>query len=182
MLWSVGWYRICVFGVFRVIFASLPQPNRTHFCFLSFNYMFFFFFLGSGPWWNRRGQSPVEYRGNLYVPYVHISIRPPPPGSSEADPGLSDGWTDGRVDGTYRFPLYSTGLCPLQFPQGPLPCLHNSYHDEIPEQGKGTDDHLLPLGDWLISLIQNLVSGIASRAMIVDHQSVIFFLMILYIL
>ena len=55
---------------------------------------------------------------------------------------------DGRMDGTYRFPLYSTGLCPLRFLPGPLPCLHNIYHYKIPEQGKGTDDHLLPLGDW----------------------------------
>ena len=55
---------------------------------------------------------------------------------------------DGRMDGTYRFPLYSTGLCPLRFPLQPLPCLHNSYHYEIPEQGKGTDDHVLLLGDW----------------------------------
>merc|ERR1712198_660512 len=59
---------------------------------------------------------------------------------------------EGRTDGrTYRFPLYSTGLRPLRFPPGPLPCLHNSYHHKIPEQGKGTDDHLLPLGDWLSS-------------------------------
>ena len=52
-------------------------------------------FLGSGPGWNRREQSPLECRGNLYVP----------------------------------------------------PCLPNSYH-EILKQGKGTDDHLLPLGYW----------------------------------
>ena len=49
---------------------------------------------------------------------------------------------------TYRFPLYSTGLCLLLFPLELLPCSHNSYRYEIPEQGKGTDDHLLPLGDW----------------------------------
>ena len=52
---------------------------------------------------------------------------------------------DGR---TYRFPLYSTGLRPLRFPPGPLPCLLHCYYQEIPKQGKGTDDHLLPLGDW----------------------------------
>ena len=45
--------------------------------------------------------------------------------------------------------LYSSGLRPLQFSPGPLSCLHNSKHYKIPEQGKGTDDHLLPLGDWL---------------------------------
>ena len=41
----------------------------------------------------------------------------------------TDGWTDGRTDGrTDRFPLYSTGLCPLRFPLGPLPCLLHCYH------------------------------------------------------
>ena len=44
---------------------------------------------------------------------------------------------------TYRFPLCSTGLHPLQFPPGPLPCLHNNCHHEIPEQGKGTDDNMV---------------------------------------
>ena len=61
---------------------------------------------------------------------------------------------DGRMDGTYRFPLYSTGFCPLRFLPGPLPCLHNIYHYKIPEQGKGTDDHLLPLGDWFFIKLQ----------------------------
>ena len=41
-------------------------------------------------------------------------------------------------------------LCPLRFPPGLLPCLQNNHHYEIPEQGKGTNDHLLPLGDWFI--------------------------------
>ena len=40
-------------------------------------------FLGSGPGGYRRGRSPVEYRGNLYVrPYVRTYVRPyvrPPP-------------------------------------------------------------------------------------------------------
>ena len=31
---------------------------------------------GSGPGGNRRGQSPVEYRGNLYIPSVHLSVYP----------------------------------------------------------------------------------------------------------
>ena len=53
------------------------------------------------------------------------------------------------MDGMYRFPLYSTGLCPLRFPPGPLPCLPNSHHHEMMQQGKGTDDHLLPLGNFL---------------------------------
>ena len=63
--------------------------------------------------------------------------------------GRTDGRMDGRTDGrTYRFPLYSTGLRPLRYPLGPLPCLHNRHRSEIPKQGKGTADHLLPLGDW----------------------------------
>ena len=66
--------------------------------------------------------------------------------------GGMDRWTDGWD----IFPLFSTGLCPLWFPQGPLPCLHSSYHHEIPEQGKGTDDHLLPLGKWFLSLSLSL--------------------------
>ena len=49
---------------------------------------------------------------------------------------------------TYRFPLYSTGLRPLRYPLGPLPCLHHNHHSEISKQGKGTDDHLLFVGDW----------------------------------
>ena len=53
---------------------------------------------------------------------------------------------------TYRFPQYSTGFCLLQFPPGPLPCLHNRYQKKILQQGKGTDDHLLPLGEWLTLL------------------------------
>ena len=45
--------------------------------------------------------------------------------------------------------LSTLGTTVLRFLPGPLPCLHNIYHYKIPEQGKGTDDHLLPLGDWL---------------------------------
>ena len=37
-------------------------------------------FLGSVPGGNRRGRSPVEYRGNLYVrPYVRTSVCPSVP-------------------------------------------------------------------------------------------------------
>ena len=66
------------------------------------------------------------------------------PGLSETSPGLlmtqaslkpaldfqrpaqggegTDGQMDIHMDGRiYRFPLYSTGLCPLWFPPGPLP-------------------------------------------------------------
>ena len=109
------------------------------------NWMCAFSFLNSGPWGNQRVQSPVEYRGNMYVPSICPSVHPPPSrGPFEAHPGLldvqMDGWMDRWSDGTYRFPLYSAELCPLWLPQWPLTCLHNSYHHEIPEQGKGTND------------------------------------------
>ena len=55
--------------------------------------------------------------------------------------------TDGRTYGRTDSP-YSTGLCLLRFPPEPLPCSHNSYQYKISDKGKGTDDHLLPLGDW----------------------------------
>merc|ERR1711872_225626 len=60
--------------------------------------------------------------------------------------GWTDGWMDVRTDGRTDSPC-STGLCLLRFPPEPLPCSHNCHHYKIPEQGKGTDDHLLPLGD-----------------------------------
>ena len=62
-----------------------------------------------------------------------------------------DRWTDRRMYGCTDSPC-STGLHLLWFLPGPLPCSHNCYHYKIPEQGKGTDDHLLHLGDWLTVL------------------------------
>ena len=136
-------------GDFRI---TSPAQSHAFLFFVVQLHVFLLLLFGQRPLMEPKGTKSCRIQGESIRPvrpYIHPS---PPPGSSEADPGLSDGWTDGRVDGTYRFPLYSTGLCPLQFPQGPLPCLHNSYHDEIPEQGKGTDDHLLPLGNWFISI------------------------------
>ena len=52
--------------------------------------------------------------------------------------------TEGQTDGTYRFPLYSTGLAYIT----------TTINYEILEQGKGTNDHLLPFGDWLTELHQ----------------------------
>ena len=77
-------------------------------------------------------------------------------GLGQASEGPGGGWMDGWM---YRFPLYSTGLRSLQFPPGPLPCLHSSYHHEIPQQGKGTDDHPLPLGDWLNTAVEILMGS-----------------------
>ena len=62
--------------------------------------------------------------------------------------GQTDGKMDRHTNRTYRFPLYSTRLSPLQFPHAPQPCLPNSYNPEILEQGKCTNDQLLPLGNW----------------------------------
>ena len=59
-----------------------------------------------------------------------------------------DGWTYVRMDRHTDSPC-STGLRLLRFPPEPLPCSHSCQHYKIPEHGKGTDDHLLPLGDWL---------------------------------
>merc|ERR1712175_46319 len=66
--------------------------SSTHtICLVQFR---FHHFLGSGPGGYRRGRSPVEYRGNLYVRlYVRTYVRPyvrpsPPPGTSEAGQGL----------------------------------------------------------------------------------------------
>ena len=53
--------------------------------------------------------------------------------------------TDGRRDS----PCILQDFVPLWLPPGPLSCLLNCYHEEIPKQGKGTNDHLLPLCDWL---------------------------------
>ena len=56
-----------------------------------------FSFLSSGPWGNQRGQSPVENRGNMYVPSICPSVHPPLPkplrGSSRPLRCM-DGWTD----------------------------------------------------------------------------------------
>ena len=75
------------------------------------------------------------------------------PGSAPEGPqgGGTDGRTYIRMDGrTHRFPLYSTGLRLLRFHPELLPCSHNCYHYKIPEQGKDTNDHFLPLGDWFL--------------------------------
>ena len=63
--------------------------------------------------------------------------------------GRRDRHTYARADGLTDSPC-SVGLCLLRFTPEPLPFSHNCYHYKIPEQGKGTDDHLLPLGDWLL--------------------------------
>ena len=57
-------------------------------------------------------------------------------------------WTDVRTDSP----------CILHdFVSSVFVCSHNCYHYKIPEQGKGTDDHLLPLGDWLFFNISGVI-------------------------
>ena len=47
-----------------------------------------------------------------------------------------------------------------------LSCLPNSFHHKMLEQGKGTEDHLLPLGDWLSVAIRSY----HSMTVIPDHS------------
>ena len=76
----------------------------------------------------QRGRSPVEHRGNLCVrTFTRPSFLPPqapqrlaqaPQSLARASEAGLGGQTDGRMDGrtdgcTHRFPLCSTGLCPL---------------------------------------------------------------------
>ena len=83
--------------------------------------------------------------------YIWASMHPPygylePLRDLEGTDGCTHRCTDVKM---YRFPLYSTTeLYLLWFPSEPLPCSHNRYRYKIPKQGKGNDDHLLPLGDW----------------------------------
>ena len=102
----------------------------------------------AGQWIRRESEETKSCRiGGIFMsicPSVHPSLHPSvpsPPGPSEADPGHTDS-------------PCSTGLCLLWFPPEPLPCSRNCYHYKIPEQGKGTDDHLLPLGDWLLIMFK----------------------------
>ena len=77
---------------------------------------------GSGSGGNRRRRSPVEYRGNLYVGlYLHKAVRPSCERPASASEGLKGRTYVRMYVQTYRFPLYSTGLRPLQFPPGPMP-------------------------------------------------------------
>ena len=105
-----------------------------------------------------RGQSLVEW-GN-FRPFVHPSkssiwvikpgLRPSKPGLRLSQTGLRPSQPSLRMDRqmneriakwTDRISPHSTGLCPLL---GPLPC---STPWMKVQQGKGTTDHLMPLGN-----------------------------------
>ena len=73
--------------------------------------------------------------------------------------GRTNGRVNGRTDG--KSP-HSTGLCPLP---GPLPCfnpenLNPTIWNFLVKQGKGTADHLVPLGGVLILWAECLVRHI----------------------
>ena len=125
---------------------------------------------GSGP---NRGQSPVEWGDFPFVrpsvcpsvrplvcPSVHSplwaiqpGLRPSQPGLSPSQPGLRpsqlslkpEGGTNGRTDGRTNkqkiSPFYRT-LSPIGAAALPPPMKTK----EKVEQGKGTADHLMPLG------------------------------------
>ena len=69
--------------------------------------------------------------------------------------GRTDGWTDGRMDGrTENLPILQDfvpyrGRCPATAQLQPKNCV---------KQGKGTADHMMPLGDWFfLPLLQSLI-------------------------
>ena len=83
-------------------------------------------------------------------PYVHPHI-PPEPGVSQKLAQASHGWMDMGTNEHTNVqipPVFYRTLFPL-VSFGALLCSNNSNPPKIPEQGKGTFDHLLPLGDWL---------------------------------
>ena len=110
-------------------------------------------FLGSGP---DRGRSPVEWAYFLYVNlFVCLFVSPHPlghPAGLETQPARPQAWLDGTEGGRdectdehmYGKYPHTTGLFPLL---GPMPCSPLREPRRV-EQGKGTADHLMPLGDW----------------------------------
>ena len=120
---------VCQF-VSRSVFVCLSVCHSV--CFdrarsALFSFFFFSAFLGSSSEGNQRRQSPIEYRGNLYLfKSVLMSVRPPPMAIWSQPPKDLEGMDRQTDVWTYRFPLYSTGLCLLLFPLELLPCSHNS--------------------------------------------------------
>ena len=79
---------------------------------------------------------------------VHPCIRSPPPQPASLWRALGR-WRDGRTDGwTYAQipPVFYRTSSPL----GLLPCLLHHCHCKKEWQGKGTADHILPVGDWFL--------------------------------
>ena len=55
----------------------------------------------------------------------------------------------GRTDS----PCVLQDFVPLR---GQSPAYLKGYHKQTAQQGKGTEDHLLPLGDWFLSKLNKL--------------------------
>ena len=56
-----------------------------------------------------------------------------------------DGRMDGQTDGWKMSPFYRT-LSPI----GAAALLQPNFDPKTKKQGKGTADHMMPLGDWLV--------------------------------
>ena len=67
--------------------------------------------------------------------------------------GRTNGQTDGHTDG--KSP-YSTVLCLLS---GPLPCYSPTLAQRLYKRGKGTADHMMPLGAWFTPSHLYLLQG-----------------------
>ena len=59
---------------------------------------------------------------------------------------LGGGWTDGWMDGRNFSPFYR-----ISSPIGTAALLHIHVNYQKLKQGKGTADHMMPLGDWLLN-------------------------------
>ena len=115
---------VCQF-VSRSVFVCLSVCHSV--CFdrarsALFSFFFFSAFLGSSSEGNQRRQSPIEYRGNLYLfKSALMSVRSPPWPSGASLPVTLRGWTDrqmyGHTDSPYILQdfVYSCSLwscCP----------------------------------------------------------------------
>ena len=59
--------------------------------------------------------------------------------------GRTDGWMDKQMDGRKISPFYRT-LSPI----GAAASLQPNFNSKTIKRGKGTTDHMMPLGVWLL--------------------------------
>ena len=79
----------------------------------------------------------------------------PDPASEGPDPASERGGrTYGRTDGRTDSPCILQDFVPSSSLRGRCPAYIIEYFKQMPRQGKGTDDHLLPLGDWFLPSIR----------------------------
>ena len=104
-----------------------------------------------------KGTKSCKIQGEFL--FIRSSVHPsvPPfelprlelgPQRPDLGPQSMDAQTDERMEGQ-KFPLCSTGLCPLwgRCPASTQNHLNKYINQYINEQGKGIADHILPLGD-----------------------------------